>query len=301
MERRSWAMGQLARLTVYHESEEAGYEAAALALAELRRVEQRLSRFDDASDLSELNRQAGRGPWRAGPDLRSVLAASLEIERRTQGAFNPAVEPLMRLWGFREPRKAAPGAREIAAARSAVKAAVILLDGDRVTLPNQDTALDLGGIGVGYGLDRAGLILRRLRVHAALLDVSGDCLAIGAPPGEAGWRIGVADPGDRSRILATVRLRDRALATSANTVQAIRLGGVLRGHVMDPATGYPAQGLVQATVVARSGLEADALSTALLVTGQPVEGIEWYWRVDGGDAGRVARGERSRSSGTLES
>ncbi len=279
VERRSWAMGQLVRLAVYHDSEQAGYEAAALALAELRRVEQRLSRFDEASDLAELNRRAGRGPWRVGPDLRAVLEAALAVERRTGGAFNPAVEPLMRLWGFREPRKAAPGAREIAAARSAVRAAVVQLDGDRVTLPCADTALDLGGIGVGYGLDRAGLVLRRARVRAALLDVSGDCLALGAPPGEAGWRIGIADPRDPARVLAQVLLRDRALATSANTVQVVRLGGALRGHVMDPESGYPAQALVQATVVARSGLLADALSTAMLVSGKPVAGVERCWRV----------------------
>lgn len=279
VERRSWAMGQLVRLVVYHDTEEAGYEAAALALAELRRVEQRLSRFDDASDLSELNRRAGRGAWRVGPDLRAVLEAARAIERRTGGAFNPAVEPLMRLWGFREPRKAAPGTREIAAARAAVRAAVVRLEGDRVTLPSAETALDLGGIGVGYGLDRAGLVLRRARVRAALLDVSGDCLAIGAPPGEAGWRIGIADPRNPARVLATVLLRDQALATSANTVQVVRLGGVVRGHVMDPESGYPAEGLVQATVVARSGLLADALSTAMLVSGQPAAGVEWWWRV----------------------
>src|SRR5215210_3952465 len=95
VERWSWAMGQPVHLQLFAESESRGYAAAAAALAELRRVESRLTLFDDASDLAELNRRAGGSGLRVGEDLVRVLSASLRMEEVTAGAFNPAVEPLM--------------------------------------------------------------------------------------------------------------------------------------------------------------------------------------------------------------
>ena len=281
VERWSWAMGQPVHLRLFAGSEQAGYEAAQAALAELRRVERALSRFDEASDLSELNRRAGRGALAMGPDLASALAACARFERTTGGAFNPAVEPLMRAWGFHASRTTEPTAAELAAARAAVRAAKIEVHGRRVALRGASTRLDLGGIGVGYGLDRAGEVLRRAGIRRALLDVSGDCLALGAPPGEAGWLVEVADPDRDGAVLpgARTRLRDAALATSSNLVSVVRYGRAVRGHVMDPDSGYPAARCRQVTVVARSGLEADALSTAMLVEPRRFPGVLRAWTV----------------------
>ena len=277
IERWSWAMGQPVHLRLFHASEAAGYEAAQAVFAELRRVEARLSLFDEASDLAELNRRAGRGWFRADSDLLAVLVAAEDFRRCSGGAFNCAVEPLMRVWGFREPRKSLPGARELAEAQEAVTSARIVFDGARVCLPAGHTRVDLGGIAVGYGLDRAAAVLRAHGASAALLDVSGDLLAIGAPPGQAGWPVDIVDPRAADGTLATAILRDGALATSANTVSVVRLAGRLIGHVMDPRIGGPEDQRVQATVMAGSGMGADALSTALLVTGTPLPGIRRQW------------------------
>jgi FAD:protein FMN transferase len=254
VERWSWAMGQAVHVMVYVESEDAGLEACARALAELRRVEDRLTLFADTSDLCELNRQAGRRALRVAPDLRDILGAAEAFRIRTAGAFDPAVEPLMRAWGFHRPRQPVPSAAEIAEARAAVSAAVVRIQGDIVSLPNAHTQLDFGGIGVGYGIDRAVAVLRDCGVRRAFVDVSGDCYGLGAPPEEPeGWLVGVAGSS------RTVRLRDAALATSANSESC---------HVMNPATGYPVDRQRQATIVARTAIEADALSTAALVSGQ---------------------------------
>src|SRR5256886_11915413 len=103
--------------------------------------------------------------------------------------------------------------------------------------------------------------------------------AIGAPPGEPGWRVDIADP-DRpgvGRAVATTRLRDAALATAANTESIVRYGSLVAGHVMDPATGWPARALKQATVVTRSAVAADALSTAMLGSGRrPAGGLKTH-------------------------
>ena len=273
VERWSWAMGQPVHLQLFVSDESYGFEAAQTALAELRRVESALSLFDDASELSEVNRRSGRSGLRVGPDLTAVLESGLRFERKTAGAFNPAVEPLMRAWGFHAIRTREPSAAEIGAAREAVQASKIVVEGDRVTLPVGGTRIDLGGIGVGYGLDRAIGVLRRAGIRRAFLDVSGDCFALGAPPGEAGWEVGVADPHRPGGVFAVTRIRDQAIATSSNSVSVVRYGKAVRGHVMDTATGWPATGRAQVTVVARTGLEADALSTAMLVSGKQSPGI----------------------------
>ena len=279
VERWSWAMGQPVHLQLYAASEGAGYEAAQAALVELRRVEGVLSRFDDASDLAELNRWAGRGPLAVGPDLVAVLRAALDFQRVTGGAFDSAVEPLMRAWGFHAPRSAPPTDAELAEARAAVRAAGIEIAGGRAALRGRTTQLDLGGIGVGYGLDRAAAVLRAAGIRRAFLDVSGDCLAIGAPPGRAGWRVEIAAPGRAGGTIGATSLRDAALATSSNLVSVVRYGRAVRGHVMDPATGWPAAGCRQVTVTARTGIEADALSTAMLVGRRRYPGVLGAWVV----------------------
>jgi thiamine biosynthesis lipoprotein len=271
VERWSWAMGQPVHIMLFAVSDDAGLEACARALAELRRVEDRLSLFDDASDLCELNRCAGRRPLRVDQDLGDVLRAAERFRAQSGGAFDPAVEPLMRMWGFHRARTtppAPPTEAEIAAARDAVAAAVVRLKDDMASLPSAHTQLDFGGIGVGYGIDRSIAVLRSLGIRRAFVDVSGDCYGLGAPPGEPdGWRVDIAHTNH------TVRLRDAALATSANSVSVIHLGRQVIGHVMNPATGYPADGRRQMTVMAPTAIAADALSTAALVTGRPVRGV----------------------------
>src|SRR6266480_2004869 len=114
-------------------------------------------------------------------------------------------------------------------------------------------------------------------LRRAFIDVSGDMAAIGTPPGEPGWLVEIADPdrlgGGARRIAGATRLRDAALATAANTESIVRYGSLVAGHVMDPATGWPARPLKQATVVTRSAVAADALSTAMLVTGRRPAGV----------------------------
>lgn len=265
VERWSWAMGQPVSLRLYADSEAQGYEAAQAAFAELRRVERHLSLFDPASDLTALNDRSGRGMFRVDPELSRVLRVAEWVRQRTGGAFDPAVEPVMRAWGFHATRNAPPSVRELQEARAAVAAARVGIDGRRVSLAGRGSALDLGGIGVGAGLDQAAEVLRRRGITSALLDVSGDLIAIGGPPGEQGWRVDIADPRNEGATIGTFRLRDQALATSANTESVIRYQGSLAGHVMDPRTARPTDHVVQATVVAPSGILADAYSTACLV------------------------------------
>jgi thiamine biosynthesis lipoprotein len=273
VERWSWAMGQPVHVMLFAESEDQGLTACAQALAELRRIEARLSLFDDASELCELNRRAGRRSLQASNDLLCVASTADGYRRETEGAFNAAVEPLMRVWGFHRPRRTMPSPIELAAARRSVTTATVDFAGSRsVALPNAHTRLDLGGIAVGYGLDRTWQVLLNAGIRRAFVDVSGDCYGLGAPPDQPeGWAVRIAGS---SRV---VRLRDEALATSSNRASVIELERHILGHVMDPATGAPVDTRRQATVVARSAMRADALSTASLVSGRSYTASATYF------------------------
>lgn len=263
VERWSWAMGQAVHVMVYAESEDHGLEACGQALAELRQVEAKLSLFDDASELCELNRRAGKRPLRASGELSWAVSAAEEFREITQGAFNVAVEPLMRVWGFHRARRTIPGPTELAAARKSVATATVRCGDRTLSLPNSHTKLDLGGIGVGLGIDAMWGVLLNAGIRRAFIDVSGDCFGLGAPPGEPeGWEVGIAGSEQ------VVRLRNHALATSSNTTSVIELEQRVLGHIMDPERGVPVDTRRQVTVVSSSAIEADALSTASLVSGQ---------------------------------
>lgn len=290
IERWSWAMGQAVHLRLFVKSEDRGHDAAQAAFAELRRVESLLSRFDATSELNELHRLAGRRPLVAGADLIAVLTAAAAQRRRTGGTFDVAVEPLMHAWGFRERRHASPSPAELAEARAALAAAEVRIEAGRVFLPSAHTRIDLGGIGVGYGLDRAGAVLRSRGIRCALLEISGDILAIGAPPGTDGWPVDIVVPtpgpdretdhaSGNAPILATARLVDQALATSGQSAEHRQYGARTVGHVMDPAAGGPVTSRWQATVVAATGLEADVLAKALLVSGRRTGAMQASWLV----------------------
>jgi len=272
VERWSWVMGQPVHITLFAVTEDAGLEAASRALAELRRIEARLSLFDAASDLVALNERAGRGPVRICPDLEAVLGRSEQLRALTAGAFNPAVEPLMRAWGFRAPRRSRPSTVELAAARREVAATRLELGDGTASLSTRAGRLDLGGIGVGYGLDRAGDILRSAGIRRALVDVSGDLIALGSPPGRSGWDVDIAT-GTPNQLFGTVTIRDAAVATSSNATSVVRYPDIVAGHVMDPASGIPAHALAQVSVVAATATEADAFSTAMLVSGRRPPGV----------------------------
>lgn len=264
VERWSWAMGQAVHVMVYAESEDLALEACANALMSLRALEARLTLFDDASELCELNRHAGKRPLRVSEEMAWAVGWSDWYRRYTRGAFNAAVEPLMRVWGFHHSRTTMPSATELAAARKSVATAAVRQGGKTVSLPNSHTRLDFGGIGVGLGIDLMRRTLGNAGIRQAFIDISGDCFGLGSPPHEpAGWPVRIAGSTE------VIRLRDQALATSSNLMSVVNLQGRVVGHVMDPERGIPVETRRQATVVAMSATEADALSTASLVTGEP--------------------------------
>jgi thiamine biosynthesis lipoprotein len=246
--------------------------AAAAALDCIDRLESQLTVYRPTSEVSRLNRVAGRAPVPAEPRLFELLSLAARITIETDGAFDVTAGPLIKAWGFFHRQGRVPDAADLAAALAKVGMRHVTLDPQRRTVrfDRPGVEINLGSIGKGYALDRAGELLRgNFGVTAALLNGgNSSILALGSPPNDRrGWTVGLRNPVCPEERLAVVRLRGRAMATSASTYQHFAYNERKLGHLLDPRTGRPAEGVALAAAFAPSAAEADALATAFNVLG----------------------------------
>src|SRR5262245_41946155 len=252
--------------------------AAGDALDLIDRLEAQLSAYRPSSELCRLNRIAAQAPMPVELRLFKLLEQCERLSRDTGGAFDITTGPLIRAWGFFERAGRAPSDDELAAARASAGMVHVALDPLRrsVRFDRPGVEINLGSIGKGYALDRAAELLReRWKIGCALLDGgTSSVLAVGVPPEcPEGWEIGLRHPWQPRRV-ARIWLRDRALATSGAKHQHFAYNDRKLGHVLDPRSGRPAEGISLAAVLAPSAAEADALATAFYVLGR--ENTEHY-------------------------
>ena len=240
------------------------------ALAEVDRLEARLSLYRPSSEIARVNAQAARQPVRVSPPVFRLLEHALQLHRESGGAFDIAIAPLVRCWGFMSGAGGVPDAIQLDQARRQAGMEHVTLDSESVSVrfDREGVMIDLGAIGKGYAIDRAAEILREAGVTRALLHGGTSTVyGIGAPPDQEGWKVAIAGSQDESRTIATVLLRDSALSVSAVWARSFEADGKKFGHVIDPRTGQPVNNAVLAAVALPSATETDALSTALLVLG----------------------------------
>lgn len=258
--------------------------------ARVREIEERMSTTEedyDSTELLEVNRAAGRQPVVVSEDTFTVLERARYYSRITDGAFDVTIWPLVRLWGIGSADAAVPDEERLAATRAAVDYRRLELDADTrsVFLPEDGMGVDVGAIAKGYAADEAERILRDAGVDHALLDFGGNILVIGAKTDGSAWRIGVQRPdAERTRYIGIISVTDRTVVTSGPYERFFVEDGVRYHHILDPATGYPAQnGLQQVTIVAERSMDADALSTSVYVLGLEA-GRELVESLDGVEA-----------------
>ena len=261
------AMGTTFRLVLYAEDEAQAGRAAAAAFARIHALDGALSDYQQDSELSRLSassRDAAGVPRLASADLAAVLAAAAAVSAQTEGAFDVTVGPYVRLWRRAARQGVLPSAEHLAQARSSVGWQLVDLDGvaGTVTLRARDMRLDLGGIAKGYALDEALATLGQHGVRRALVDGGGDVAVAGPPPGAPGWRVALDTGGGPEGV---VLLAHAACATSGDTARFVEVGGVRYSHVVDPRTGLGVSSGQAATVIAPSGMLADAWASALCV------------------------------------
>ncbi len=271
----SWAartMGTHVRVTIATDDSGAAAPAARRALAVFQRVDSLMSNWTTTSEVARLNRDAALAPTRVHSEVGAVLEASLRLWRESGGANDITVEPLVRAWGFLGGPRRVPSEDEIRAALARVGAQRVRYDLSTRMLGFDDPGvrIDLGGIAKGYAVDVAAESLKAHGVTDALLDLSGNMVAMGGPPGSTGargWRIGIRDPRDRVPYLARLTLDGQAISTSGQYEQFVASDGRTYGHIMDPRTGRPSSGLISVTVVSPSAMECDGWDTPLFVMG----------------------------------
>lgn len=233
-----------------------------------------LSVTDAQSEIARLNET---GSAALSEETAALLAAALELSRRTDGAFDPTVYPLVRLWGFTGETQAVPGSAELQRALAAVGTENVLQSGQNVTLRN-GAMLDFGGIAKGYAAEKCVKLLEAAGIEAALLSLGGNVQTVGTKPDGSAWAVGIADPENPTQAIATLTFTGSlALVTSGGYQRYFEEDGVRYHHILDPKTGYPVRsGLASVTILAESGALADALSTALFVMG--LDAAAEFWR-----------------------
>jgi thiamine biosynthesis lipoprotein len=252
------------RFEVTLPSEDARHvDAAREALDEVDAIEDALSWFRQTSEVSRVNREAGAGGVAVSPGLFALLSLCRELSTATGGAFDPASTALSRCWGFLERRPRLPADEEIETARAASGMDKVELDGmgREVRFASPGVELSFGAVGKGWSLDRVAASLRVRRVTRALLTAGGSSHR---GWGGESWELALRPGGEE---LGLLRLREAALGTSGAGEQSYEVAGRRFGHVLDPRTGRPAEGVLSASVVASEAAVADALSTAFLVGG----------------------------------
>ena len=262
-------MGTYARITIVTSDSTAAAPQALIAHAALHRIDSLMTNWTTTSEVARLNREAATSPTIVDPEVARVLEASMRIGRESRGAFDITVEPLVRAWGFLGGPRRVPSQAELDSAMRHVGGRHLHYDAPSRTLRFDDPGvkIDLGGIAKGYAVDVAADSLVAHGVEDALVDLSGNMVALGHPAGVDAWRIGIRDPRDRMPFLGRVRLRGQAISTSGQYEQFVAADGKTYGHIMDPRTGRPAEGLISVTVVAPTAMEADGWDTPLFVLG----------------------------------
>jgi FAD:protein FMN transferase len=263
-----------------------GTESALESLDLVDALEDQLSYFRPTSELSRVNLLAADAPVEVSPPLFHLLQLTLTLNEETEGAYDITAAPLWEAWGFARRAGEIPSDAQLAEARARVGGQLVELDPARQTIHfrKPGVRINLGSIGKGYALDVCADRLRALGMDDFLLHGGqSSVLARGrqmasdpVEPASASqpWEIGIPHPRQPGRRLGVVRLHNRALGTSGGQFQSFRHRGRRYGHILDPRSGHPADGVFLTTVVAPSAALADALSTAFYVMG-PIQSLEY--------------------------
>lgn len=264
-----FAMDTVMDLTIY--GSKSVLEKAESRISEL---EEQLSVTDESSEIYRLN-HTGSGVVSA--DTSALLEQSLDLCKRTKGALDISIYPVVRAWGFTTDSYEVPSGETISALLEHVDYRAIQYDAQSKSVSLLDgMEIDLGSVAKGYTSDVLIELLRESGVESALLNLGGNVHALGEKPDGSPWRVAIQDP-QSDVYFGVLEIRDQAVVTSGGYERYFEQDGNIYWHIIDPATGYPARsGLLSVTIVGDSGVICDGLSTSLFVMG--LEDAAAFWR-----------------------
>lgn len=289
MGRNSFLLDTVVNVTIYRGGNDAVLDGA-LALCE--RYERMFSRTVEGSDVYRLNHAQGQ-PVAVSPEVREVLETALYYAEVTDGRYDITISPVVDLWDFTSGNAVLPDAAALDTALAKVGWQNVVLEVDAVRLQN-GAQIDLGSIAKGFIADRMADYLVENGVKGAIINLGGNIKTVGDKGFSRPFRIGIQKPfADRDETIGTVEIAgQRSVVSSGIYERAFVLNGRLYHHILDPASGYPAEtGLVSVTVISDSSLQGDALSTSLFLLG-PEQGLALAQSLDGVEAALITEDGR---------
>lgn len=278
-------MGSTFVLTVIDSSYARANKMCADATSYGRQIEARISSWDQNSQTSKINKNAGIMPVKVDKDLFDLIARSKKISELTDGAFDISYASMDIIWDFTKDTIELPTDEEVIAAVSKInyKDIILNLEDTTVFLKTPGMKIGFGAIGKGYLADEIKKFLISNGIQSGIVNAGGDLVTWGSPINDTAWDIGIANPQFRNSVLGQLRIKDKAIVTSGDYEKYVLINGAKYCHIINPKTGYPASYLNSVSVLCNSAELADALATAIFVMGEE-KGIELVNKLNGIDA-----------------
>jgi len=259
-------MGTIIEITAYDRGAESAIVAA---FTRMQQIEAAIGR-DEFSDLTRLAAQAGGPPLKVSDDTWQILSLAAEYWRKTDGAFDVTVNPLLELWGFGydgEGNFPEPATLNAALPKVGSDKLLLFPDKRQIRLAKPGMSLTVGGVAKGYAVEEAASVLRKSGVKNAMINGGSSIKVIGDGPGGRGWRIGVENPREAGRLIGVIVLHSgEAMGTSADNKRFFIRDSHRYSHIIDPRTGWPApEKMALVTVVTKNAATADMITKALFL------------------------------------
>jgi len=269
-------MDTFARIIAVAENKRTADNAIEAGFEQIENIESMMNIYKADSEISVVNRNASNEPVKITDTLFEVLQKSIEYSRKTAGAFDITVGPLVKLFKNAKKENAIPTTEQIEQAKSKTGYQKLKLDAQKKTIKFQadGMSLDLGGIAKGFAIDKAIEAMRTCGATGGMVDVGGDIRCFNQPAGGKNrWQIGLQNPQDtqqttdKDKLLLVLQLNDNAVTTSGDYERFVIIKGKKFSHIINPATGWASKGLSSVTIIAKTATQADALATAVSVMG----------------------------------
>jgi len=263
-------MGNHFELSVVGSEEAWAMEKIDAGVREIQRIERLLTTYNEDSETSLINRNAGLAPVPVSKETFDLIERSIRISRITQGAFDITYGSVdRRLWNFDTTMQRLPDKETARQMVRLINYRNIILDPVNTTilLKEKGMRIGFGGIGKGYAAERAKNVMQQEGVISGVVNASGDLTAWGYQPDGEPWTIGIVNPNAASQVFSMLNVTDMALATSGNYEKYITIDGKKYSHTINPRTGLPVTGIKSVTILCPNGEIADAMATPVMIMG----------------------------------
>ncbi|WFD11330.1 FAD:protein FMN transferase [Tepidibacter hydrothermalis] len=285
--RETFALGTIIDFKVYDKDQDKSNQVIDECIERIKDIEKKMSANMDNSEVTNVNKNAGKESVEVSNETMYVAKKSLEYSRITNGKFNLTVYPLVNLWGIGTENARVPSQSEIDQAISNIDYNDAVFDETENTiyLKRENQGIDLGAIAKGYVGDEIKKIFVKNDIKSAFVNLGGNVMAYETKVDGSKWRIGIQNPLDtRGEYLGVISVKDKSIVTSGNYERYFEQDGKRYHHILDATIGYPADaGLISTSIITESGIDADALSTSVYLMGLD-EGMKLIESIDGVDA-----------------